>query len=116
MLLEPTPTEASSEMFITSTLLRWLLVSLLMVLFSGFGSTETDVDFDWNNLGKLAQACSSKHCQAGVTGLDFWVSLNEVRGHGVVPWSKRTGSDLMFPASLRSASPTGLTASIAPAV
>ncbi|CAM9722031.1 unnamed protein product [Ectocarpus fasciculatus] len=31
-----------------------------------------------NNLGVLAKSCSDKFCQAGVDGLDLWVSFEEV--------------------------------------
>ncbi|CAN0446974.1 unnamed protein product [Ectocarpus sp. 8 AP-2014] len=31
-----------------------------------------------NNLGLLAKSCSDKFCQAGVDGLDLWVSFEEV--------------------------------------
>ncbi|CAB1117214.1 unnamed protein product [Ectocarpus sp. CCAP 1310/34] len=30
-----------------------------------------------NNLGLLAKSCSDKFCQAGVDGLDLWVSFEE---------------------------------------
>ncbi|CAN0015859.1 unnamed protein product, partial [Scytosiphon promiscuus] len=30
-----------------------------------------------NNLGVLARTCSERFCQAGVTGLDLWVSIEE---------------------------------------
>lgn len=34
-----------------------------------------------NNLGLMARACSQTFCHAGITGLDLWVSLEEVRRH-----------------------------------
>eukprot|EP00903_Cladosiphon_okamuranus_P018831 g17320.t1 len=50
-----------------------------------FSSAEITVAFDWhnagigqNNLGRIAQACSSRHCGAGMNALDLWLSPEEV--------------------------------------
>ncbi len=48
-------------------------------------AAEAGATFDWNNvatddnnLGRVARSCSARYCHVGVSGLDLWVSLQEV--------------------------------------
>ena len=56
-----------------------------LTAFSSCTAEKVDVTFDWNNdeigdnnLGRLARACSARHCRAEVDALDLWLSLREV--------------------------------------
>lgn len=68
----------------------WAIVLSLAVL----SCAEAGADVAWNNspiddnnLGRVARGCSGRHCHAGVSGLDLWLSLQEVSEIDL--WRKR---------------------------
>ena len=49
-----------------------------LLLVSSAGGLEQNDNDDSNNLGLLTAACADNFCRTGVSGLDLWLSLEEV--------------------------------------
>lgn len=56
-----------------------LFVGLLLVYYAS--AIEKNDNDDSNNLGLLTSACADNFCRSGVSGLDLWLSLEEVRAN-----------------------------------
>lgn len=55
----------------------WCTLFVGLLLVSSVSAVANDND-DSNNLGLLTSACADNFCRSGVSGLDLWLSLEEV--------------------------------------
>lgn len=56
----------------------WCTLFVGLLLVSSAGGLESNDNDDSNNLGLLTAACADNFCRTGVSGLDLWLSLEEV--------------------------------------
>lgn len=56
----------------------WCTLFVGLLLVSSASAVEKNDNDDSNNLGLLTSACADNFCRNGVSGLDLWLSLEEV--------------------------------------